>query len=83
MQFQFNLINFKKVQVHYRILCDMIWATKKQSNSDFDVKCAPIQFHGNNHNFQSDRWIGLKFYVESPDMFSYLDRAEILHGLNV
>jgi hypothetical protein len=24
------------------------------------------------HNSQSDRWIELKFYVESPDMFSYL-----------
>jgi len=26
----------------------------------------------NNHNFQFDRWIKLKFYVESPDMFSYI-----------
>jgi hypothetical protein len=42
-----------------------------RSNSDFDVKCATIQFYGNIHNFQSDRWIGLKFYVESPDMLSY------------
>jgi len=43
-----------------------------RSNSDFDVKSASIQFYGNNHNSQSDRWIGLQFYVESPDMFSYL-----------
>jgi hypothetical protein len=32
-----------------------------RSNSDFDVKCATIQFYGNNHNSQSDRWIELKF----------------------
>ena len=43
------------------------------SNSDFDVKCATIQFYGNSYNFQSDRWIGPKFYVESPDMLAYLD----------
>ena len=43
-----------------------------RSNSDFDVKCATIQFYGNNHNSQSDRWIRLKLYVESPDMLSYL-----------
>ena len=43
-----------------------------RSNSDFDVKSASIQFYGNNHNSQSDRWIGLKVYMESPDMFSYV-----------
>ena len=43
-----------------------------RSNSDFDVKCATIQFCGNSHNSQSYHWIGLKFYVEAPDMFSYL-----------
>ena len=42
------------------------------SNSDFVVRCAIIQFYDNSHNSQSDCWIGLKFYVESPDMFSYL-----------
>jgi hypothetical protein len=42
-----------------------------RSNSDFEVKCATIQFYRNSYNSQSDRWIGLKFYVESPDMFSY------------
>ena len=26
-----------------------------------------MQFYGNSHNSQSDRWIGLKVYVESPD----------------
>jgi hypothetical protein len=29
------------------------------SNSDFDVKCATIQFYDNNHNSQSDCWIEL------------------------
>jgi hypothetical protein len=48
---------------------DMIQA---RSNSDFDLKRAPIKFYGNNHNSQSDHWIGLKLYVESHDMFSYL-----------
>ena len=45
---------------------------KERSNSDFDVKCAIIQFYDNSHNSQSDCWIGLKFYVEFPNMFSYL-----------
>jgi hypothetical protein len=44
----------------------------ERSNSNFDVKCATIQFYGNSHNSQSDCWIKLKFYVESPDMLSYL-----------
>jgi len=43
-----------------------------RSNSDFDVKCAAIQFYEDSHNSQSDRWIGQKVYMESPDMFSYL-----------
>ena len=43
-----------------------------RSNSDFDVKCATIQFYGNNHKSQSDHWIGSKCYVESPDMLFYL-----------
>jgi hypothetical protein len=43
-----------------------------RSNSDFDVKSASIQFYGNSHNSQSDRWIELKVYMKSPDMFSYL-----------
>jgi len=45
---------------------------QERSNSDFDVKCASIQFYGNSHNSQFDSWIELTFYVESPDMFSYL-----------
>ena len=45
---------------------------QERSNSDFDVKCATIQFYGNRHNSQFDRWIGLKVYVVSPDMLSYL-----------
>jgi hypothetical protein len=43
-----------------------------RSNSDFDVKYATIQFYSNNHNSQSDRWIVLKVFIESPDIFSYL-----------
>ena len=45
---------------------------QERSNSDFDVKCATIQFYGNSHNSQSNYWIKLKCYVESPDMLSYL-----------
>ena len=41
-----------------------------RSNFDLDVKCAIIQFYGNSHNSQSNCWIGVKFYVESPNMFS-------------
>jgi hypothetical protein len=66
----YNLINGAKLW--YQIMwtsCDTIQA---RSNSDFDVKWATIQLYGNNHNSQSDRWIGLKVYMESPDMFSYL-----------
>jgi hypothetical protein len=40
-----------------------------RSNSDFDIKCATIQFYGNSHNSRSDRWIRLKVYIDSPDMF--------------
>ena len=43
-----------------------------RANSDFDVKCAAIQFYRNNHNSQSDCWTGLTLYMESPDMLSYL-----------
>jgi hypothetical protein len=56
-----------------------------RSNSDFNVKSAPIQFYSNSYNFQSDRWIKLKVYVESPDMLSYLglkfqvNRSSIRH----
>jgi len=42
---------------------------QKQLDSDSDVKCAIVQFYNNSHDAQSYRWIGLKFYVESPDMF--------------
>jgi hypothetical protein len=51
---------------------DMIRVTKKQSNSDSDVKCVIVQFHNNSHRSQFDRWIELKFNMGSPDMFSYL-----------
>jgi len=45
---------------------------QERSNSDSDVKCATIQFYGNTHNSQFDRWIELKCYVKSADMLSYL-----------
>jgi hypothetical protein len=51
---------------------DMIRATKQQLDLNSDVKCATVQFHDNNHNYQSDCWIRLKVYVESPNMLSYL-----------
>ena len=41
-------------------------------NSDSNVKCTTIQFHSNSYNSQLDRLIGLKFYVKSPDILSYL-----------
>jgi len=50
-----------------------------RSNSNFDVKSAPIQFYGNSHNSYSDRWIKLKFYMESPDMESEFGKA-LKHG---
>jgi len=34
---------------------------QERSNSDFDVKYSIIQFYDNNHNSQSDHWIGPKF----------------------
>ena len=46
--------------------CD---TTQVRSDSDFGVKSAAVQVHGNSHNPQSDRWIGLIFYMDSPDMF--------------
>jgi len=45
---------------------------QERSNLDFDVKYVFIQFYGNNNNSQSDRWIGLKVYMESPEMLCYL-----------
>ena len=43
--------------------------TQVRSDSDFGVKSATVQVYSNNHKSQSDRWIGLIFYVDSPDMF--------------
>jgi hypothetical protein len=51
---------------------DTIRTMKKQLILDFDVECTIVQFHSDNHNSQFDRWIGLKFYLESPDRLSYL-----------
>jgi hypothetical protein len=54
--------------------CDTIQpcdATQVRSDLDFGVKSATVQVYDNNHNSQSDCWIGLTFYVDSPDMLSY------------
>ena len=48
--------------------CD---TTQVRSYSDFDVKSTTVQVYGNSHNSLPDRWIGLIFYIHSPDMFSY------------
>ena len=49
--------------------CD---TTQVRSDSDFGVKSATVQVYGNNRNSQSDRWIKLIFYVDSPNIFYYL-----------
>ena len=49
--------------------CD---TTQVRSDSDFGVKSATIQVYGNSHKSQSDHWIELILYVDSPDMFYYL-----------
>jgi hypothetical protein len=48
--------------------CD---TTQVRSDLDFGVKSATVQVYDNSYNYQSDRWIELKFYVDSPDMLSY------------
>ena len=45
--------------------CD---TTQVRSDSDFGVKSATVQVYGNSHNSQSNRWIGLVFYVDSRDI---------------
>ena len=49
--------------------CD---TTQERSDSDFGVKSTTVQVYGNSHKSESDRWIELIFYVDSPDMFYYL-----------
>jgi hypothetical protein len=66
------LVNFLPTSVCSTYKPDTIRVMKKQSDSDSNVKCATVQFYGNNHNSQFDSWIRLKFYVESSDMLSYL-----------
>jgi hypothetical protein len=51
---------------------DMIRAMKIKSDLDYDVKCTTVKFHGNSHNSQSDHWIRLKYYMESPDILPNL-----------
>jgi hypothetical protein len=45
--------------------------TQVRSDLDFGVKSTTVHVYGNNYNSQSDRWIGLKVYMDSPYMFSY------------
>jgi len=47
--------------------------TQARSDSDFGVKNAIVQVYGNNYNYQSDIWIGLKCFVDSLYMFSYYE----------
>ena len=49
--------------------CDTI---QVRSDSDFGVKSTTVQVYSSSHKSQSDRWIGIIFYVDSPDMFYYL-----------
>ena len=59
--------------------CD---TTQGRSDSDFDVKYTTVQVYSNNHNSQFDRWIRLQFYVDSPDMLSYLGlKFQVNRGL--
>ena len=51
---------------------DMIDARIEQTNSNFSVIISIIQFYANEHNFQFDNWIKLKFYEESPNIIFYL-----------
>ena len=48
--------------------CD---TTQVMSDSDFGVKSATIQVYNNSYDSQSDRWIKLKFYLDSPYMLCY------------
>ena len=48
--------------------CD---TTQVRSDSDFGIKNAIVQVHGNSHNYRFDHWIKVIFYVDSPDMFFY------------
>jgi hypothetical protein len=50
----------------------MIDARIEQTNSNFSVIISIIQFYANEHNFQFDHWIKLKFYEESPNIIFYL-----------
>jgi len=52
----------------------MLWASWVLIVSYFSMNALKVILSNftTSHNSQSDRWIELKFYVESPDMFSYL-----------
>ena len=55
--------------------CDMVQpydTTQVRSDSDFGIKSATVYVQSNSHNFQSGHWIGVIFYVDSPNMFAYL-----------
>ena len=76
---QNNHFNHHTIFKHVNLMQNLVsknWfasdTIQARSNSDFKVKCATIQFYTKSHNSQSYHWIGLKVYVEFPDMFSYL-----------
>jgi len=48
--------------------CD---TTQVRSDSNFGVQSTKVQVYRNSYNSQSNCWIELKFYVDTPDMFSY------------
>jgi len=66
----YNLIQSNQCILHKLLTTNDTIQTR--SNSDFHVKCATIQFYGNNHISQSNHWIMLKLYLGSPNMLSYL-----------
>ena len=67
--------NFSSLVLFSMIICDTIPpydTTQVRLDLDFGIKNATVQVHGNNYNFQSDCWIRVIFYVDSPNMFYYL-----------
>ena len=56
-----RLLGFEYVKELYDNDSDTIQATKKQLDSDSDVKCAPVLFYDNNYNSLSNHWIELNF----------------------
>jgi hypothetical protein len=49
--------------------CD---TTQVRSDSDFGVKFSTVQVYAIKHNFKSHRWIELKLYYKSLEVFVYV-----------